>query len=133
MRALRTRALREARDRGAVAVEFAIVLPVLVALTLGILAFGYALHIQSVLDASAREAVRIAAISTLPDRAAAAREAAIATATPSVTLQPSNIAISPITCLIGDRVTVTITVDHQLLGGLGAIELTGRGTMRCGG
>ncbi|WP_260980164.1 TadE/TadG family type IV pilus assembly protein [Agrococcus jejuensis] len=133
MHAHRCRALREARDRGAVAVEFAIVLPVLVALTLGILAFGYALHIQSMLDGAAREGVRIAAISTLPDRAAAAREAAIAAAAPTIALQPSDIAISPITCLIGDRVTVTIRVDHQLLGGLGAIELTGRGTMRCGG
>jgi len=122
------------RDRGAAAVEFAIILPLLLALTLGILAFGYAFHVQTVLDNAARDAVRIAALETGTSRISAARQTAIDSAAPTIALQASQIRVTPTSCTTGGNARVTITVvDMPLLGGIGAITLTGTGTMRCNG
>lgn len=125
------------RDRGAVAVEFAIVLPVLVALVLGIIAFGHAFHIQSVLSNAARDAVRIVALDQGDDPAATAREAAIAVASTSIELTESQIGITPASCSAAGpatrTATVTITYPLELLGGIGDVTLTGKGTMRCNG
>ena len=127
---------RRASDRGAAAVEFALVLPLLLLLTLGIIAFGHAFHIQSVLDNAARDAVRILALQD--DGAEAAAEAtAIASAATSVDLEDADadIAIAPAGgCDAGQNARVTITLDDfQLLGGIGSLTLTGTGTMRCNG
>lgn len=135
--------MRRGRDRGAVAVEFALVLPLLLALTFGVIAFGHALHVQTVIDNAARDGVRIFALQDGGDPAASARDAAIAAAAPSVTLTASQIAISvndapatSCTTTAGSpqnaRVAITLT-DFELLGGVGTITLTGSGTMRCNG
>lgn len=125
---------RRQRDRGAAAVEFAIVLPLLVALTLGIIAFGWAFHIQTVLDNAARDGVRIAALDTSAARLTNAQQAAIDSASPSIALDADQISITPATCSAGQNVEVAITVaDMPMLGGIGTITLTGRGTMRCQG
>lgn len=121
-------------DRGAVAVEFALVLPVLLLLTLGIFAFGHAFHIQSVLDNAARDAVRIYALEDEGDPAAAARAAAIASASTSIALTSGQIAVGPAGCPSGENAVATITLtDFQLLGGIGSVTLTGSGSMRCNG
>lgn len=130
--------MRRQRDRGAVAVEFALVLPLLVVLTLGVIGFGHAFHVQTVIDNAARDGVRVLALQDGPDPAAEARDAAISAASPSVTLTASQIAVAPEDCNTtvaapqNARVTITLT-DFQLLGGVGTITLTGSGTMRCNG
>jgi Flp pilus assembly protein TadG len=53
---------RPARDRGAVAVEFVLVLPVLLLILFGIIDFGRALNAQIVLTGAARDGVRLAAL-----------------------------------------------------------------------
>lgn len=129
------------RDRGASAVEFALVAPLLVALLLGILAFGHAFHVQSVLSNAARDAVRVVSLSNVSnqtDPQTAARETAINSAQPSVSLDNAHIDITPDACGAAENVTsetatVTITYPLQLLGGIGNITLTGKGTMRCNG
>jgi len=54
--------VKQSNDRGASAVEFALVAPLLLAILLGIIAFGHAFHVQSVLSNAARDAVRVVAL-----------------------------------------------------------------------
>ncbi len=55
-------------ERGAVAVEFALLAPVLVMLLLGIMEFGRAYNAQVTLSSAAREGVRVMAIGQQPHR-----------------------------------------------------------------
>jgi Flp pilus assembly protein TadG len=55
-------ARRHDGDRGAAAVEFALVLPILLLLVFGIIDFGRALNAQLTLTQAAREGVRLAAL-----------------------------------------------------------------------
>ena len=56
-------------ERGAVAVEFALLAPVLVMLLLGITEFGRAYNAQVTLSSAAREGVRVMAIGNSPNAA----------------------------------------------------------------
>ncbi|MEQ8718727.1 MAG: TadE/TadG family type IV pilus assembly protein [Acidimicrobiales bacterium] len=56
--------LRWRRDDGAVAIEFALVLPILVVLVFGIIQFGLFFNRQQGVHAAAREGARIAALSS---------------------------------------------------------------------
>jgi Flp pilus assembly protein TadG len=53
---------RTARDRGTAAVEFALVLPILLLILFGIIDFGRALNAQIELTGAAREGARLAAL-----------------------------------------------------------------------
>ena len=66
--------MSRASERGAVAVEFAILAPLLIMLLLGIMEFGRAYNVQITLSNAAREGVRVMAINN------SATAAAIATA-----------------------------------------------------
>ncbi|BCW76519.1 MULTISPECIES: TadE family protein [unclassified Arthrobacter] len=124
-------------ERGAAAVEFAIVVPVLISLLLGIMEFSRAYNAQASLSAAAREGVRVMAITNDP---AASRTAAENTA---VSLNPlladSNITFKNLdtgttTCSSGNRIAVTITYTLSTLTGIaGPFTMTGQGAMLCGG
>src|SRR6266550_9643907 len=58
----RRRAAGDSRDRGSVAVEFALLLPVLLLLIFGIIDFGRALNAQITLTQAAREGARLASL-----------------------------------------------------------------------
>jgi Flp pilus assembly protein TadG len=68
---------RKRRDRGSAAVEFALVLPVLLLIVFGIIDFGRLLSAQITLTGAAREGVRLAALG-YPNAAVQARVAAAA-------------------------------------------------------
>jgi Flp pilus assembly protein TadG len=123
-----------ARERGAAAVEFALVVPVLLLLVFGIAEFGRAYNVQTIVSAAAREGVRTMA---LGNDAGAARAAAQAAAP---TLQLNEISVAPSACPVdgsGPTVTATVTVTYQmsfathLFGS--SLTLTGVGVMRCNG
>ena len=57
-----TRKLRRWRDRGAAAVEFAIVVPVLIVLVFGSIEFGLAVQARTMIGNAAREGVRVASL-----------------------------------------------------------------------
>ncbi|MEX5717737.1 TadE/TadG family type IV pilus assembly protein [Geodermatophilus maliterrae] len=123
-------------ERGASAVEFALIVPLLVLLVLGIVEFGRGFQVQGTLSAAAREGVRLMALQNDPAAARDAVRSAASSLDPAVT--DAQIAITPASCPQGTGSTlVRLTVDYDmpfLTGFFGAsVELTGTGVMRCGG
>ncbi|MCF4122814.1 pilus assembly protein [Antribacter sp. KLBMP9083] len=127
---LRTRGHRE---RGAAAVEFALVLPLLLTLVIGIAELGRVYHIQTSLSGAAREGVRVMA---LQNDAADARDT-VQDAAAHLAVTDDQISVTPTACTDASAQTATVTVTYpvQLLFGLlgSSITLTGKGTMRCHG
>jgi Flp pilus assembly protein TadG len=125
------------RDRGAAAVEFALVLPVLLLVMCGIVDFGRAYNAQVTLTQSAREGARLAALAQ-PDVVNRTRAAAVPL---------SGVGVAVTSCpsgSTGDAVVVTsysfsfVTPVGALAGLFGAsfggpLAMTGRGVMRCQG
>lgn len=124
--------MRERRERGAAAVEFALVLPVLLLLLVGIIDFGWALVINGNIASAARAGAREMALSK---DATAARGAAVA-ASAVGGLKASDVAVLSTSCTPanGDAV-VTISYTYPTLTGFfGATRVsTGKAVMRCGG
>jgi Flp pilus assembly protein TadG len=130
--------MQMSRERGAVAVEMALLLPVLILLLLGIMEFGRAFNAQVILTSAARESVRVMSISK--DGANARSSAITAAGTLSPLLKDSDIAVSvpgattASPCPSGSAATVTITYSLSTLTGLaGPFSMTGKGVMLCGG
>jgi Flp pilus assembly protein TadG len=124
---------RRHHERGAAAVEFALVLPILLLLVMGIVECGRAYHLQTALSGAAREGVRVMA---LQDDVAEARATAKA-ASPQLALTDGQISVTPTTCsgTTPGTATVTVTYPVELMFGLfgSGFNLTGKGTMRCHG
>lgn len=119
-------------ERGAVAVEFALVAPILLALVAGIVEFSHAYNLQISVTQAAREAARTMAIKDDQSKAALA---AIAGA-PGLSGEDFELAFTPDAC--GDNaddITVTVTYAAATLTGLfgSTVTVTGVGAMRCGG
>lgn len=118
-------------DHGAAAVEFALIVPILILLLFGIFEFGRAYNTQISLSGAAREGARVMAISNNVGNATSAT----IVAAPSVTPAPT-VVITPASCTPGANVTVTATRVQAYnipFYGSASFNLTGRGVMRCGG
>jgi Flp pilus assembly protein TadG len=133
----RTRTSRLRGERGAVAVEFALVVPLLLLFLFSVISVSRAFQVQATLSAAAREAARTMA---LENDAGAARSAAVfAASTSSVPLTAGQVSISPDTCTGASpttNVTVTITYDFQPTGSFAggiAFPITSEAVLRCGG
>lgn len=123
-------------ESGAAAVEFALVVPILLLLVFGITDFAGAYNSQSSLSAAARQGARVMAIgNSVP-------EAVAATMTSAPSLRPAltgdQIDISPSICTPGADVTVTVTYPLRSVSGFftdlfGSRQLTGQAVMRCSG
>ncbi len=130
-----------ADDRGAAAVEFALVLPLLLLVVFGLVDFGRAYNMQIMLTQAAREGVRVAALGG---------SAGDATTRTTTAAQPvTGITVGVTTC----PATVTPTSDAEVIASrtynyitpvsplftligrpaLAAPVITGRGRMRCNG
>lgn len=134
--------MSRAAERGAVAVEFALLAPVLVMVLLGIMEFGRAYNAQISLTNAAREGVRVMAITNSQSAAKAAARNAAATLYPAV--QDGKIIFSfqavpatspaPTACAAGRQVTMTVDYALTTMTGIaGPFALKGTGTMQCGG
>lgn len=132
----------EKKERGAAAVELAIILPLLLLLLLGIMEFGRAYNVQISLSQAAREGARHAAIHWNDDDLDV--EGTALAAAPSLDGLPVEIADNADSCGTADEVEVTATVDLGSMTGffdvsmfglppLFPVSMTGVGVMRCGG
>lgn len=119
-------------ERGAAAVEFAILLPLLLMLVLGTIEFGRAYNAQITLTNAARDGVRYMAIAK--DPAEAKKKAQTAAASVSSTIPTSDVTLSTEICPTGDQVTLTIKYNLSTITGIaGPFSMTGKGVMLCGG
>lgn len=132
------------RERGAAAVEFALILPILLLLIGGIVDFGRAMFTQVIVTNSAREGARAAVVGV---NSAGLQARAKAAAGPYST--SAGLVVSPIeTCPSAPgptdnaSVTVTMSFDWILLGPALAVvgsssvlpdELSASAAMHCGG
>jgi Flp pilus assembly protein TadG len=118
-------------DQGAAAVEFALVVPLLVLLVVAIFEFGRAYHTQIALTAAAREGARVMAVTNRSSDAVSATRAAA----PTLSISDGQVQVSPSSCTPGSNVTVRVTYPLAMLTGLlgGGFTLNGHAVMRCGG
>lgn len=138
--------LRRRDDRGAAAVEFALVMPMLFLLVFGIVDFGRMWNMQLTVTHAAREGVRVAALGG-PSATSAAEARAVDAADPltGVTADVTTPCPSPLPSsgnyvaeLAVTRPFVYLTPISGIVGILGGPALatpvvTGWGEMRCGG
>ncbi|WP_461172049.1 pilus assembly protein [Arthrobacter sp. Z1-9] len=123
-------------ERGAAAVEFALLVPILIMLVFGIMEFGRAYNVQISLTNAAREAARSMAITKNEDAARTAAKNAALHLIPA--LQNGNITFSLTAgtsgCPTNAQTTVTISYSLSTITGIaGPFAMTGKGTMLCGG
>jgi Flp pilus assembly protein TadG len=129
-------------EHGAVAVEFALLAPILIMILFGIMEFGRAYNVQVSLTNAARDGARSVAINNVEADAVTAT----VNAAPFLNPQLKNtdvdfdyVAIpattpSPTACSSGRQVTVTVTYSLSTMTGIaGPFAMTGTGTMLCGG
>ena len=117
-------------EKGASFVEFAIILPVLLALVVGIIEFGWIFNGYITLTGAAREGARLAVIGKSTGEVTTAVNNHTVTfrgGVNSVSVNPSNYLNS-----YPDKITVTVEGDLPLITGLfiNSISLTGEATMR---
>lgn len=119
-------------DRGAAAVEFALVFPILVVILFGIVEFGSVYNAQLQLTSAAREGARTMAVTGDP---AAARTAALNATVGLSPLTAANITVTPTSCTSTTDVLVRISYDKPFLTGMfgATIALTGEASRRCFG
>ena len=130
--------VRGSGERGSAAVEFALLLPVLLLIVFGIIDFGRALNAQETLTQAAREGARLAALNQ-PDVTGRTQSAATG-------LSPVGVTVTPCPVGAGPEVSATVKVSYLfhfvtpigavagLVGGKGLgspITLTAQGVMPC--
>lgn len=128
---------RLSSERGAAAVEFALVLPVLLLILLGIIEYGRAFYMQNSLTNAARVAARAMVIESsagVSTAAADAKTKAVSAAIVSPAVTTGEVAVTA--CAVGSATTVTISYPiSQLSGFMPAFptQLIGKAQMQCEG
>ena len=119
-------------ERGAVAAEFALILPLLLLLIFGMIQLGLAYQRQEAVHAAAREGARIASLPTSSAADACARSTAALAGTSFTGVPACN--VNGNCAANSDQVIVTITVANTLdipFFGVQTFNLTGTGDFRC--
>ena len=102
--------MRRDGERGAVALEFAYLAPILILLLIGIVQFGLAMWRISVIESAAREGARIAALG------ASDTEITDRVETAATGFHAEELSVSSSGCSsVGDDVTVTVTAEGDRL------------------
>lgn len=130
------------KERGAVAVEMAILLPLLLLILIGTMEFGRVFNVQNSLTQAAREGARHAAINY--NKSTLDVEGTALAAAPSLNGLAVDVTDNASSCTSGGDVQVTTSVSLSSMSGflnagifgspgLFPMTLTGVGVMRCGG
>jgi Flp pilus assembly protein TadG len=121
-------------ERGASMVEFAIVIPLLLILLIGIIEFGRAYSAKISVTHAAREGVREYSLT----RDASAGDAAARNA--ATALSPARMTVAPTGCAdesdIGDQASMVVVYRFDFsipFVPLDGVDIQARGVMRCGG
>lgn len=125
---------RKENQQGSAAIEFAIILPLLLTLLLGIIEFGYLFNQQISLTQAAREGAREYALHH--GETGFSLNATVQNAAPA--LGPVTATALPATsCPAGTTAIITVSRSYSSLTGwfdfLSTTNLQGKGAMRCGG
>lgn len=108
---------RGTRDRGAAAVEFALVLPLLLLIVFGIIDFGRALNAQITLTQAAREGARLDAVGDAQGTViAGTQQAATGLSQVSVQVTPCPPGVAP-----ANNATVSVSYQFSFITPIGAI------------
>lgn len=103
-------------ESGASAVEFALLLPLLMMLVFGIVEFGFALYRQAVLTNASREGARVGIVQAIPPITTAQINAAIDNYLTPAGINPANVSRSIIAGgATGSPVRVTLTLPYQFV------------------
>jgi Flp pilus assembly protein TadG len=117
-------------ERGAVAVELALILPVLVMLVFGIIEFGRAYNAKIALTQAVREGARVLALGS-GDPVTTTKSAAASLDPNQISVTPSSSPCTPGTSVI---VTATYPLSYDIpFVSSGTFNLSATGVMRCGG
>jgi Flp pilus assembly protein TadG len=133
--------MRHAKDRGAAAIEFALLFPLLMLIVFGTIDFGRALNAQITLTQAAREGARLNALGQ-PNVTVVAQTQAAATG-----LSPVDVAVTGCPPGAGPTANAVVNVSYSfnfvtpigaiagLIGGSGSlgspVTLTAQGVMPC--
>jgi Flp pilus assembly protein TadG len=136
---MKQRRSRVYSERGAVAAEFALIVPILVMLIFGMVQLGLTYQRQEAVHAAAREGARVASLPTTTTAQACARSAAALAGTgfdsaPSCGAVGSGGNTSHDCSTSTGDVTVTVTVSNTIeipFWGTRTFDLTGIGDFRC--
>lgn len=127
----------DGRELGAVAVEFAILVPFLILLVIGIVELSHAYNVKITLTQAAREAARTMAVTNSPSAAQAQAVKAAVGLSPA--LKAGNVSVTATgpggTCASGQEATATVTYTFSTFTGFfGATSTSSaQGAMQCGG
>jgi len=134
-----TRKLRRWRDRGAAAVEFALVVGPLVFLIFGSIEFGLFVQARTMIENASREGVRVASLGGSQAEVQAAATNALGPVTGVVhpvaftCKTPAGVVVSCVAPNVDKVATVTVTVDYTGITGLFPIltnQMAASSTMR---
>jgi len=120
-------------ERGAVAVEFALVFPILIVVLIGIIEYGSVFNAQLLVTGAAREAAREMAVTGDVGQAQSAALGAAEGLAPALTA--GEVSIDASGCSAGADITVTVSYPKPFLTGMfgTSIPLTATATRRCFG
>lgn len=118
-------------ERGAVAVEFALLLPIFIMLVMGVIEFGRGYNATIELTGAVREGARALALGNSPSDA----ETAIIAASPGLNPEPT---VTVLADCSGGAERARITANYSLTYNIpfvtqGTWDISRTGVMRCGG
>lgn len=125
---------RDGSQRGAVAVEFALILPVLLLILMGTIEFGRVFSQFQVYNGAAREGARCAAVQATTFSDCVVQTRIDEAASPYEVAGPANVSLTCTDSTVGDPVTVSWLQDFDLdipFWGDVTLDRTIKATFRC--